>query len=188
MWYTGSRTFGCFPHQFQLGDTFRTNISAFSYSIFDVGSSQSSQSEAGGLPAGAGFLYANQDLTACDVDEFEIIVKPGDRLIMATVNSLKCPWQFQTAHELRRLPYYARHLLPFGLLLHGGKRNASFSRHTFSLERSYSNHAMIGSRAVSAFPLNSLARAITDGMRNIMGTFPSLAPLCGMRVDFDLPR
>ncbi|KAJ7278280.1 hypothetical protein C8J57DRAFT_1306374 [Mycena rebaudengoi] len=135
MWYTGSRTFGCFPHQFQLGDTFRTNISAFSYSIFDVGSSQSSQSEAGGLPAGAGFLYANQDLTACDVDQFEIIVKPGDRLIMATV-TIVCP-----------PPLTFRAVTSW----------------------SYSNHAMIGSRAVSAFPLNSLARAITDGMRNIMG-------------------
>ncbi|KAJ6578061.1 hypothetical protein B0H19DRAFT_1253346 [Mycena capillaripes] len=135
MWYTGGGTFGCFPHQFQLGDWFRTNISAFSYSIFDVTSSQSSQSEAGGLPAATGFLYANQDLTACDVDQFEITVKPGDRLIMATVTIL-CP-----------PPLSFRAVTSW----------------------SYSNHAMIGSRAVSAFPLNSLARAITDGMRNIMG-------------------
>ncbi|KAJ7904926.1 hypothetical protein B0H13DRAFT_1881513 [Mycena leptocephala] len=39
---------------------------------------------------------------------------------------------------------------------------------------------MIGSRAVSVFPLNSLARATTDGMRNIMGTFPPMAPLCSI--------
>ncbi|KAJ7197798.1 hypothetical protein GGX14DRAFT_667617 [Mycena pura] len=135
MWHTGNRTFGCVSHQFQLGDTFRTNISAFSYRIFDAGPSPSSQSEAGGLPAGAGFLYANQDLTACDVDQFEITVKPGDRLIRATV-TIVCPppLAFQAV--------------------------ASWA---------YSNHAMIGSRSVSAFPPNTLARAITDGMRNIMG-------------------
>ncbi|KAF7344704.1 hypothetical protein MVEN_01630900 [Mycena venus] len=135
MWYTGSGTFGCFQHQFQLGDTFRTNISAFSYKIFDVGSSQPSQSETGGLPAGAGFLYAKQDLSACDVDQFEITVKPGDRLITATATII-CP---------PPLTFWAV---------------ASWS---------YSNHAIIGSRAVAAFPLNSLARAITDGVRNIMG-------------------
>jgi hypothetical protein len=110
---------------------------------------------------------------------------------MATVSSLKFPLQFQTANESRRPPYYARHLLTSGLLLHGGRRNASWSWHIgflAYLQRSYSNHAMIGSRAVSAFPLNSLARATTDGMRNIMGTFPSMAPLCSMCVEFDLPR
>ncbi|KAJ7904933.1 hypothetical protein B0H13DRAFT_1881521 [Mycena leptocephala] len=90
---------------------------------------------AGGLPAGAGFLYANQALTACDVDQFEITVKPGDRLLMATATIL-CP-----------PPLTFRAVTSW----------------------SYSNHAMIGSRAVSAFPLNSLARATTDGMRNIMG-------------------
>ncbi|KAJ7247541.1 hypothetical protein C8J57DRAFT_1475768 [Mycena rebaudengoi] len=36
MWHLGRTKVDCYPHQFQLGDTFRTNISAFSYSIFDV--------------------------------------------------------------------------------------------------------------------------------------------------------
>ncbi|KAJ7113807.1 hypothetical protein C8R44DRAFT_228732 [Mycena epipterygia] len=31
--------FACEPHQFQLGDSFRTNVSAFSYSISEVQSS-----------------------------------------------------------------------------------------------------------------------------------------------------
>ncbi|KAJ7734121.1 hypothetical protein B0H16DRAFT_1327757 [Mycena metata] len=135
MWYTGSQTFGCFSHQFQLGDQFRTNISAFSYRIFDMGSSESDQSGAGGLPAGAGFLYANQDLAACDVDHFEIMVSPGDRLITVTA-TIACP-----------PPLTFRALVTW----------------------SYSNHFMIGSRAVAAFPVNSLSRAITDGVRNIMG-------------------
>ncbi|KAJ7020883.1 hypothetical protein C8F04DRAFT_1315732, partial [Mycena alexandri] len=135
MWYTGSQTFGCFSHQFQLGDQFRTNISAFSYRIVDMGSSESDQSGASGLPAGAGLLYANQDLAACDVDHFEIMVSPGDRLITVTA-TIACP-----------PPLTFRALVTW----------------------SYSNHFMIGSRAVAAFPINSLSRAITDGVRNIMG-------------------
>ncbi|KAF7326956.1 PAN2-PAN3 deadenylation complex subunit PAN3 [Mycena venus] len=86
-WHSGSTAFGCSPHQFQLGDTFRTNISAFSYSIFDV---KASDSDTGGSPIQGGFLYANQELNSCDVDQYEIIVKPGDRLITSTA-SIQCP-------------------------------------------------------------------------------------------------
>ncbi|KAF7342689.1 hypothetical protein MSAN_02026800 [Mycena sanguinolenta] len=75
-WAPGT-TFGCEPHQFQLGDTFRTNISAFSYTIFDIelGNTSTSASLQGG------FLYRNEDLSSCDVIQYEIEVKPGDRLI-----------------------------------------------------------------------------------------------------------
>ncbi|KAJ7279769.1 hypothetical protein C8J57DRAFT_1570839 [Mycena rebaudengoi] len=87
MWRSSGTVFGCNSHQFQLGDTFRTNISAFSYSIFDV---QPSDSDTGGSPLQGGFLYANEDLSSCDVDRYEITVRPGDRLITSTA-SIKCP-------------------------------------------------------------------------------------------------
>ncbi|KAJ7661776.1 hypothetical protein B0H14DRAFT_2658984 [Mycena olivaceomarginata] len=32
------------------------------------------------------FLYANDDLKSCDVDQYEITVRPGDRLISATAS------------------------------------------------------------------------------------------------------
>ncbi|KAF8205178.1 hypothetical protein K438DRAFT_1818682, partial [Mycena galopus ATCC 62051] len=75
---------GCYPHQFQLGDTFRTNLSAFSYSIFDV------ESAAGVSPVAGGFLYSNEVISVCDVDQYEIAVKPGDRLISVTA-TVQCP-------------------------------------------------------------------------------------------------
>jgi hypothetical protein len=31
------------------------------------------------------FLYSNEDLSTCDVQQYEISVKPGDRLITVTV-------------------------------------------------------------------------------------------------------
>ncbi|KAJ7323941.1 hypothetical protein DFH08DRAFT_887191 [Mycena albidolilacea] len=82
----GGGTFGCAPYKFQLGDIFRTTISAFSYSIFDVQSGL----DANGTPIEGEFLYANEDLSTCDVHQYEISVKPGDRLITATA-SIKCP-------------------------------------------------------------------------------------------------
>jgi hypothetical protein len=87
MWRSSGTVFGCNSHQFQLGDTFRTNISAFSYSIFDV---QPSDSDTGGSPLQGGFLYANEDISSCDVDRYEITVRPGDRLITSTVSLLTC--------------------------------------------------------------------------------------------------
>jgi hypothetical protein len=86
IWHSGRTSFGCYPHQFQLGDTFRTNISAFSYSIFEV---QVSDFDTGGSPIQGGFLYSNQQLEYCDVNQYEISVKPGDRLITSTVGILK---------------------------------------------------------------------------------------------------
>ncbi|KAJ7936076.1 hypothetical protein B0H13DRAFT_2304153 [Mycena leptocephala] len=77
----------CEPHQFQLGDTFRTNISAFSYSIFDV---QPSDVEAEVSDIQGGFFYANNALSPCDVVGYEILVKPGDRMITSTA-SIRCP-------------------------------------------------------------------------------------------------
>ncbi|KAJ7507056.1 hypothetical protein B0H11DRAFT_1705968 [Mycena galericulata] len=78
-WYSDDANFGCESHQFQLGDSFRTNISAFSYSIFDVQPSTS----------GAGF-YSRNDLSSCDVVQYEIVVMPGDRLI-TTSATIQCP-------------------------------------------------------------------------------------------------
>ncbi|KAJ7796223.1 hypothetical protein B0H14DRAFT_80868 [Mycena olivaceomarginata] len=77
----GGGTFGCAQHQFQLGEIFRTNISAFSYSIFDV---ESSKLDADGIPIDGEFLHANADLSTCNVHQYEISVKPGDRRITAT--------------------------------------------------------------------------------------------------------
>ncbi|KAJ7093585.1 hypothetical protein C8R44DRAFT_645906, partial [Mycena epipterygia] len=83
-WSTDSNL-GCEPHQFQLGDTFRTNQSAFSYTIADV------------QPAGfakpsaiqGGVSYSNNVLNDCDVMRYEIVVKPGDLSIEATA-SIQC--------------------------------------------------------------------------------------------------
>ncbi|KAJ7770312.1 hypothetical protein DFH07DRAFT_880367 [Mycena maculata] len=84
-WYSDDVNFGCEPHQFQLGDSFRTNISAFSYSIFDVQPSTSGASVMQG-----GFFYSSNDLSPCDVVQYEIVVMPGDRLI-TTSASIQCP-------------------------------------------------------------------------------------------------
>ncbi|KAF8205171.1 hypothetical protein K438DRAFT_532743 [Mycena galopus ATCC 62051] len=87
IWQSEGSSSGCNPHQFQLGDAFRTNISAFSYSIFDV---ESSESAAGVSPIAGGFLYSNEVISVCDVDQYEIAVKPGDRLITVTA-TVQCP-------------------------------------------------------------------------------------------------
>ncbi|KAJ6542448.1 hypothetical protein DFH09DRAFT_1088999 [Mycena vulgaris] len=138
MWYTGSQTFGCFSHQFQLGDQFRTNISAFSYRIVDMGSSESGQSVAGGLPAGAGFYMPTRILPLVIHGQFVKmpLTIPNSSLTRIAQATIVCP-----------PPLTFRALVTW----------------------SYSNHVMIGSRAVAAFPVNSLSRAITDGVRNIMG-------------------
>ncbi|KAJ7622723.1 hypothetical protein DFH06DRAFT_1447230 [Mycena polygramma] len=84
-WRSGSDQFGCRPYL--LGDTFRTNISAFSYSIFDV---TKPASESDDTPIEGGFSYANQELSSCDVEQYQISVKPGDRLIACSA-SIYCP-------------------------------------------------------------------------------------------------
>ncbi|KAF7336482.1 hypothetical protein MSAN_02302900 [Mycena sanguinolenta] len=133
--WASSTTFGCQPHQFQLGDTFRTNISAFSYSIFDVelndtGTSASLQ---------GGFLYRNEDLSSCDVVQYEIEVKPGDRLITPSA-AIKCPpplgFQAVTSWSIFRCP-----VIP-------------------TIRSSVASLPL-------HFAEKSLGRAITDGMRNI---------------------
>ncbi|KAJ7626858.1 hypothetical protein FB45DRAFT_749982 [Roridomyces roridus] len=83
-WDTTNGHFGCQPHQFQLGDSFRTNISAFSYSVFDVMPSTADSTR------GGAFSYAANDLSSCDVSEYQIVVTPGDRLI-TTSASIQCP-------------------------------------------------------------------------------------------------
>ncbi|KAJ6481349.1 hypothetical protein DFH09DRAFT_1341289 [Mycena vulgaris] len=84
--WPSQQDFGCAPHQFQLCDTFRTSISAFSYSIFDV----LTNSDAGASAIHGAFLYANNNLSSCDVVQYEIDVKPGDRLVTASA-TIQCP-------------------------------------------------------------------------------------------------
>lgn len=79
--HTTGTSFGCQPHQFQLGDTFRTNISAFSYSIFEVQPATSALSNLDG-----GFLYSNNVLSSCDVVQHQVVVLPGARQISTSVN------------------------------------------------------------------------------------------------------
>ncbi|KAJ6534297.1 hypothetical protein B0H19DRAFT_1272013 [Mycena capillaripes] len=83
--HTTGTNFGCQPHQFQLGDTFRTNISAFSYSIFEVQPATSALSNLDG-----GFLYSNNVLSSCDVVQYQVVVLPGARQI-STSASIQCP-------------------------------------------------------------------------------------------------
>ncbi|KAJ7628071.1 hypothetical protein B0H17DRAFT_556149 [Mycena rosella] len=85
--WTSDANLGCQPHQFQLGDTFRTNVSVFSYSIFDVVPS-TLDTEASAIQGG--FFYANNDLSSCDVVQYEIVIKPGDRLVTSTA-TIQCP-------------------------------------------------------------------------------------------------
>ncbi|KAJ7190363.1 hypothetical protein GGX14DRAFT_483363, partial [Mycena pura] len=85
-WYSGTDS-ACEPHQFQLGDTFRTNISAFSYSIFDV---QPPADDTQISAIQGGFFYRNNDLSSCDVVQYEILVQPGDRMITSTA-VIQCP-------------------------------------------------------------------------------------------------
>ncbi|KAJ6564582.1 hypothetical protein B0H19DRAFT_1374850 [Mycena capillaripes] len=79
-------TVSCEPHQFQLGDTFRTNLSAFSYTIADVQPADFATPSA----IQGGFSYSNNTLNNCDVVRYEIVVKPGDLSIAATA-SIQCP-------------------------------------------------------------------------------------------------
>ncbi|KAJ6464773.1 hypothetical protein C8R47DRAFT_991824, partial [Mycena vitilis] len=126
-WRLGRDQLGCLPYLFHLGDVFRTNISAFSYSIFDVNSPAS-----GNGPIYGEFPYTNQEMSSCDVEQYQVSVKPGDRLVACSA-SIYCP----------KLGFRA------------------------VTSWSYSNHALVGSLPAGTFPLKSLARAITDGMRNI---------------------
>ncbi|KAF8145048.1 hypothetical protein K438DRAFT_567080 [Mycena galopus ATCC 62051] len=79
-WSTGSNL-ACEPHQFQLGDTFRTNQSAFSYTIADV------QPDNFTKPSTiiGGVSYSNIVLN-CDVVRYEVVIKPGDLYITATAS------------------------------------------------------------------------------------------------------
>ncbi|KAJ7664108.1 hypothetical protein B0H17DRAFT_1256561, partial [Mycena rosella] len=148
--WTSSPGSGCEPHQFQLGDTFRTNISAFSYSIFDVAPSNP---HSGSSVIQGGFPYANNDISSCDVVAYEIVVKPGDRLITTTAG-INCPLPlgFRAVTSWRRV--ISIYFIPPTLLIN-------------SLPFSYSNHPIIGSISKAVFPRNSLARAILDAMGSI---------------------
>ncbi|KAH7929542.1 hypothetical protein BV22DRAFT_1102355 [Leucogyrophana mollusca] len=82
---------GCQSHLFQLGDTFRTNTSAFTYTIFNVVSKYPN-----GYSQGS-FLYSNNTLSECDVSMIELIVSPGDRSVTAQ-GSVDCsPLGFQAS-------------------------------------------------------------------------------------------
>ncbi|KAF8205170.1 hypothetical protein K438DRAFT_1757160 [Mycena galopus ATCC 62051] len=138
IWQSEGSSSGCNPHQFQLGDAFRTNISAFSYSIFDV---ESSESAAGVSPVAGGFLYSNEVISVCDVDQYEIAVKPGDRLITVTASPLQPFRLVQDAH-----PTQATVQCPSPL---GFRAVTSWSL------------------SAGTFPTDSMARARMDGITNI---------------------
>ncbi|KIJ65782.1 hypothetical protein HYDPIDRAFT_151393 [Hydnomerulius pinastri MD-312] len=80
---------GCQSHFFQLGDSFRTNTSAFTYTIYNVMAAPG-QSVTLSSSAQGSFSYSNNTLGDCDVDAIEITVSPGDRSVTAQA-SLACP-------------------------------------------------------------------------------------------------
>ncbi|KAJ7160610.1 hypothetical protein C8R43DRAFT_881412, partial [Mycena crocata] len=79
--------FGCEEHLFQLGDSFRTNISAFSYEIFDV---ESPPGPSGPRAFQGSFRYANNSVL-CDITEYQIVVKPGDSDVTSSATILCQP-------------------------------------------------------------------------------------------------
>ncbi|KAJ6600261.1 hypothetical protein DFH09DRAFT_901460, partial [Mycena vulgaris] len=111
---TTGTSFGCQPHQFQLGDTFRTNISAFSYSIFEVQPATSALSNLDG-----GFLYSNNVLSSCDVVQYQVVVLPGARQISTSITTI----DIFPAHSL---PSYSNHAII------GGLSPSSFSPNTLA--------------------------------------------------------
>lgn len=115
-WSTDSNL-GCEPHQFQLGDTFRTNISAFSYTIADVQPADFATPSA----IQGGVSYSNNVLNDCDVMRYEIVVKPGDLSIAATVSRLVRRLLEQNVKKSHRRVFNARSLLGCGRLQHGGE-------------------------------------------------------------------
>jgi hypothetical protein len=78
----------------------------------------------------------------------------------------------QTVHYSRRPAYIVDLPSALGLSRRGGTLNAPLVESSLYIffQFSYSNHAMIGGWSAAMFPPNSLARAITDGMKNISGT------------------
>ncbi|KAF8905705.1 hypothetical protein CPB85DRAFT_909723 [Mucidula mucida] len=76
-----SKDYSCQPHTFQLGDVFRTNVSAFSYDIYNIRTHEE---------ATTGFQYANSYLKSCDVTQTAIQVSPGDRAITVSA-AVYCP-------------------------------------------------------------------------------------------------
>ncbi|KAF9023284.1 hypothetical protein BDZ89DRAFT_1070028 [Hymenopellis radicata] len=55
-----SKDYSCQAHTFQLGDVFRTNVSAFSYNVYNIRTDEE---------ATTGFQYANSYLDSCDVTQ-----------------------------------------------------------------------------------------------------------------------
>ncbi|KAF9025872.1 hypothetical protein BDZ89DRAFT_988256 [Hymenopellis radicata] len=71
----------CQKHMFKTGDVFRTNISAFPYTIYNIRGN-------GGMSNG--FEYANSHLGSCDVTQTAIQVSRGDRSITLSA-AVYCP-------------------------------------------------------------------------------------------------
>ncbi|KAH7929541.1 hypothetical protein BV22DRAFT_1080730 [Leucogyrophana mollusca] len=88
----------CQPYAFQMGDTFGTNISAFTYSVFDVATSP-------GQPNGS-FPYTGDALSGCDVSQIQLTVSPGDRQITAqgSVNCSDLGFQASTSWAFTNHP------------------------------------------------------------------------------------
>ncbi|EIN06283.1 hypothetical protein PUNSTDRAFT_137065 [Punctularia strigosozonata HHB-11173 SS5] len=80
-----ARDYSCQPAHFQLGNAFRTNNSAFTYSIFNVYSGTS-------LDTQGSFVYSNNLLSNCDVSEIQTNTLPAERSITIT-GSIRCPEQ-----------------------------------------------------------------------------------------------
>ncbi|KAJ6499767.1 hypothetical protein DFH09DRAFT_945139, partial [Mycena vulgaris] len=114
--HTTGTSFGCQPHQFQRGDTFRTNISVFSYSIFEVQPATSALSNLDG-----GFLYSNNVLSSCDVVRYQVVVLPGARQI-STSASIQCPPPL----NFQAVTSYSNHAII------GGLSPSSFSPNTLA--------------------------------------------------------
>jgi hypothetical protein len=115
-WRTDSNL-GCEPHQFQLGDTFRTNISAFSYTIDYVQPADFATPSA----VQGGVSYSNNVLNDCEVLRYETVVKPGDLSITATVSRFVRRLLEQNVKKSRRRVFNVRRLLACGRLQHGGE-------------------------------------------------------------------
>ncbi|EIN06281.1 hypothetical protein PUNSTDRAFT_115580 [Punctularia strigosozonata HHB-11173 SS5] len=80
-----ARDYSCQPAHFQLGNAFRTNHSAFTYSIFNVYSGASSDTQ-------GSFVYSNNLLSDCDVSEIQTNTLPAERSITIT-GAIRCPEQ-----------------------------------------------------------------------------------------------
>lgn len=135
----------CQKHTFKLGDLFRTNVSAFPYTVFNIINDSGMMS---------GFDYANNVLTTCDVIEQAIQVSPGDRSSTLSVG-LRHP--FNLSHHIHPHPQAVISCPP----------PLNFEAST---TWTHSNHLMIGTVTANLFGDNTIPRALLDGLAHFGGT------------------